>query len=290
MKTCMAVDGTNMIHRAYHAMESTQMRDADGNPMWAVHGLVSMLSNFASAINPSSMVVAFDAIGGCPSRKVLAPDYKGGRSATPPDLLYQLPKCLEVLQNMGVACVVVPDWEADDILATVATVVAAAGSSSVIVSSDKDAHQLIDEHCSVYKPEGKFYTDVELFEKYGVHGYRWVEYAAMVGEGADNLPGVNGVGPKRASALIAGFSDIEDAISDPAKAGTVVSPKIAAALVDGAATFRRNRLVGTLRRDLEIDLSRVRLHHIDAGVANDVLVDAGLHNAARRFGSMLAAF
>jgi DNA polymerase-1 len=290
MKTCMAVDGTNMVHRAYHAMENTQMRDEQGNPMWAVHGLVSMLSNFARAIQPSSMVVAFDAIGGCPSRKLLAPEYKGGRSQTPPDLLYQLPKCLEILRAMGVACVEVPDWEADDVLATIATVVAAAGSSSVIVSSDKDAHQLIDEHCSVYKPEGKFVTDVELFAKYGVAGHRWVEYAALVGEGADNLPGVIGIGPKRASALIANFADVEEAISDPTRAGTVVSAKIAAALVDGASTFRTNRLVGTLRRDLDLDLSRVRLHHIDATQANDVLEAAGLYNAARRFASVLSVF
>jgi len=287
MGTCMVIDGTNMVHRAYHAMESTDLRDEKGEAVWAVHGLVNMLANFTSAVRPSSLVVAFDAPGGCPSRKALAPSYKEGRSETPAELRSQLLSARVVLGAMGVVCIEVDDWEADDVLASVVTSAGASGARSVVVSSDKDAHQLVDEHCLVYKPEGKFVSDAELVAKYSVTGGRWVEFAALVGEGADNLVGVNGIGPKRAAILIGSFGDVEEAIGNPGRVEELVNKKVAEALVAEADVFRRNRQVGTLRRDLGLDLSGVRLHKIDPDVALAACEAAGLSAAGRRFSAVL---
>jgi len=282
MATLMAVDGTNLLHRSYHALESTQMRSKSGTALWAVHGIIGAIAKHMDAVEPSSLVVAFDMAGGCPSRKALAPSYKQGRSATPAELTEQLILARSVIEAMGICVAEVQDWEADDVLATAATQAGAAGARCVIVSSDKDAHQLISQRTQVYKPEGVWLDWAGVMDKYGIEASRWVEYAALLGEGADNLSGVNGIGPKRAVALLTAFSDIEDAIADPKKAAEVTSAKVAQCLLDGVEGFRRNRQVGTLRRDLEVDLSSVHLKHVDLDQVREVAVAFELPQAGSR--------
>lgn len=278
-----------MAHRAFHAMSGTDMRRRDGSAVWALHGFVNLVAKFVDALGPTSLLLAFDSPGGCPSRKALAPDYKAGRSKAPDELHEQLAALPDLMRACGLAVCEIPDWEADDILASAVTLAGSHGANSVVVSSDKDCHQLVDGLCSVYKPEGILYDDAGLMAKWGVPGNRWVEYAALCGEGADNLEGVSGVGPKRAAALISAFSDIEDAIADPARAETIVGKSTAHKLVDGVEMFRRNRLVGTLRRDLEIDISSVKLNRLDTAVIQDALEQAELPAAGARLARLLAA-
>lgn len=287
MAVLMVADGTNLLHRAYHALEATAMRGPSGQALWAVHGIVGSLAKYIDATGPSSMLVAFDVLGGCPSRKALAPSYKLGRSETPEELTEQLLLAHEVLIACGIACASKQDWEADDLLASAATLASSRGAHTVIVSADKDAHQMIDDLVRVYKPEGHFLDAPGLIEKYGVSGDRWVEYTAMLGEGADNLAGVNGIGPKRAALLIGAFPDIELAIADPQKAATVVPAKVAQALVDGADTFRRNRLVGQLRTDIPIDLTGLRLASLDTARIRDTCADYGIPQAGLRLASVI---
>jgi DNA polymerase-1 len=287
MALLMTADGTNLLHRSYHAMEATAMRGPSGQALWAVHGIVGSLAKYIDAIGPSSMLVTFDVQGGCPSRKALAPSYKLGRSETPPELTEQLLLSHEVLLACGIACASEQDWEADDLLASSAVLASSRGAHTAIVSADKDAHQLINDLVRVYKPEGHFLDAKGLVEKYGVSGDRWVEYTAMVGEGADNLSGVTGVGPKRAALLIGAFSDIEEAIADPQKAATVVPAKVAQALVDGADVFRRNRLVGQLRTDIPIDLAGLRLASLDLGRIRDTCAAHYIPQAGARLASAI---
>ena len=282
MQTLIGLDGTNLLHRSFHALESTQMTDRDGRAIWAVHGLVNLISKYLDELQPSSLMVAFDLPGGCSTRKELAPSYKQGRSAQAPELVDQLALVHVVLESAGIACGSVPDWEADDVLATLAQMALDNNARSIVVSSDKDAHQLVTTHSSVYKPEGKLVTDVELVAKYAVTGSRWVEYAALCGEGADNLPGVMGVGPKRAAALIGAFLDIEDAISDPVATAGAVGAKVRDQLLAGAEIFRRNRQVGTLRRDLDIDVSGVKLRDLDTDRIRETLGEIGLVQAGTK--------
>jgi len=288
MNTLMAVDGTNLLHRSYHAMESTQMRDSNQQARWAIHGFVNLLAKHLDEVQPSSLIVAFDLRGGCPSRKLLAPSYKEGRNATPPELTEQLILLPQVLADFGVALGSVQDWEADDVLATAAQAAMNSGAEAVIVSSDKDAHQLIGGGVRVYKPEGIVMDEAALMAKYGIAGHRWVEYAAMIGEGADNLDGVMGIGPKRASALIAHFSDIEEAIANPQIASSIVGAKVADALVAGAGVFRRNRQVGTLRRDLDVDFSSVKLSGIDPEQIREVGLKYEIPAASTRLAGAVA--
>jgi DNA polymerase-1 len=287
MATLMTADGTNLLHRSYHAMESTAMRSPNGQALWAVHGIVGSLAKYIDATRPSSLLVAFDVQGGCPSRKALAPSYKLGRSETPAELTEQLLLSHELLIAAGIACASEKDWEADDILASSAILASSHGAQTVIVSADKDAHQLINDLVRVYKPEGYFLDTQGLVEKYAVSGDRWVEYTAMVGEGADNLAGVTGVGPKRAALLIAAFPDIELAIADPQKAAEVVPAKVAQALVDGADVFRRNRLVGQLRTDIPIDLAGLRLASLDTDRIRETCVAYAIPQAGARLASAI---
>jgi 5'-3' exonuclease len=276
----LLLDGTNLVHRSYHGMSSTKLHTSAGEPVWALHGLVGFIAKLIGEHRPSGVLVAFDTKGGCPSRRALAPLYKAGRAETEDALRTQLNAAPQVLAAAGLAVCSVQDWEADDILASGVRV---AGEASVmVVSSDKDAHQLISANVRVVKPEGLVLDEAGLVAKYQVHPTRWVEYAALVGEGADNLEGVKGCGPKRAAALLAAFSDVEDAIADPEKTGEVVGRSVARALVEGAETFRRNRTVGALRGDLEVDLGAGVLTRLDARGVYRSLESAGLESAGSR--------
>ena len=287
MGTLLCVDGTNLLHRSYHALESTQLRDREGRAIWAAHGLVRTLAKYVEDMSPSSLVVAFDAPGGCGWRRELAPTYKQGRAVQSPELGEQLAYVEQFLVSCGVAAINVVGWEADDILATASTLAVASGASCVVASSDKDAHQLVGTGVRVYKLEGTMVDDDWLAAKYHLRGHRWVEYAALLGEGADNLAGVNGIGPKRAAALIGDFSDIEEAIGDIAKVRQLFGPTVAKALEGGVDAFRRNRQVGTLRRDLPLDLSAVRTKNINPELVRDKGAEFSLGTSASRLAGSL---
>jgi DNA polymerase-1 len=282
MSTLMAADGTNLLHRSFHALRETQMHNSKGEAVWAVHGIVGALAKYIDATGPTSMIVAFDLKGGCPSRKELAPEYKGGRAETPAELTEQLLASHIVLQEMGICCPSVQDWEADDVMATVATMASAAGAKCVVVSADKDAHQLLSDLVSIYKPEGVVLSHEGLVAKYGVDATRWVEYTALLGEGADNLPGVTGIGHKRAAALIENFGDIEQAIGDYGRSSLVIGMRLAQALVDQAETFRRNRAVGTLRRDLSLELANMKLKDVNPEQIREVAIKYEIPSAGTR--------
>jgi 5'-3' exonuclease len=248
----LALDGTNLIHRSYHAMSSSALRRADGTPVWALHGLLTTTAKLLHELRPSALVIALDPPGGCGWRRDLAPTYKAGRVGTPDDLRTQLAMAAELLAACGLPAVTVDGWEADDVLASATQRAGDRGWHSVVVSSDKDLHQLVSATVTLHKPEGVIFDADAVTARYGVHPSRWVEYAALVGEGADNLGGVRGIGPAGALKLLAAYDDIDDAFDDinlNAHVGAVTARK----LVSGAADFARCRRLGTLERTLDVD-------------------------------------
>jgi DNA polymerase I len=253
----LAVDGTNLTHRCFHA--GADVADA------AVLSMVATVARLVRTHRPSHLAVAFDPAGGCPSRFALAPSYKAGRADTPAELRAALDALPDVLTAGGVAALVVGGWEADDVIASACTAMLAADGDAdvVVVSADKDLHQLVCDRVRVVKPEGTVVDDRYLVAKYGVSGARWVEYAALVGEKSDNLAGVDGIGPKRAAALVAGCADAADAFTDPALAVSLLGASVAGRLAAGRDAFARNRQVATLRRDLAVDLGVMSLAGFD---------------------------
>lgn len=254
----VVLDGTNLVHRCYHAMRNSDIRDSSGAPVWALVGLVNYITKTMARLGPSKLIVAFDTIGGCPTRKALAPEYKAGRSTPDEDLVVQLDVAPKLLESCGFSVSCVDGWEADDICATVTVKAAARGFTSAVLSSDKDAHQLISDSCFVLKPEGKVLDGEALGLKYGFDdGSRWPEYAALIGEDADNLKGVEGIGPKRAVQLINHFESIEHAFDDLAGVEDLAGRTVAKALARTGAreTFCRNVQVGLLKADLELGVT-----------------------------------
>lgn len=247
----VVLDATNLLHRCHHAMAASQRRAPDGTPLWAVGGLLGYIARFLDHFQPHKIVVGFDG-DGCPHRRSLAPDYKAGRSATDPELAVQLQSAPDIVAACGFAVGRDVDWEADDVCATVAT---KARGTVAIVTEDKDAHQLISPKNIVVKPGNGVFDDTRLYDKYQVTGSRWSEYAALVGEKSDNLPGVTGIGPKRAASLIAVFDDVVDAFTDLDRVAAVVGSAAAVAMTAGPDTYLRNRAVNTLRGDLTLGVT-----------------------------------
>jgi DNA polymerase-1 len=282
MATLVAIDGTNLLYRSYHALADTPRGEASGTPHWVLGSFVETVARQIVAHRPSSLIVALDGHGGCPSRRALAPGYKAGRSATPETLVAELGCAGELLMQLGIAVREVTDWEADDVLASVATMAGARDTRAVIVTSDKDGHQLIGGSVVICKPESGLVDDTTLREKYnGVTGSRWVEYAALVGEKSDNLPGVMGIGPKKAAAIITTFENVEDAMLHRSIADGFLGERTAGLLYEGIEIFRRNRLVATLKRDLEIDLTGIQLRGIDTQKVVAVAEELGISRAGR---------
>jgi DNA polymerase-1 len=259
MRKLLAVDVTNLAHRAYHGMASSGIVSPSGQPLWVAHGVVRFLARFVREIEPSSLLLAADDGGGCPHRRHLAPDYKASRSSPPPDLVSQLAGLPELLSGAGLPFVTVPGWEADDIVASAVTQAAAYGAQSFVVSSDKDLHQLVSESVTVVKPEGTLFTPRDIVAKWGVSPGKWVDFAALCGEKSDNLEGVPGVGPKRASLLLERFADVDEIFSSLPGVAELVGARLAAAIVAFEPLVRRNVAVGTLRRDLRFNVDNLRV-------------------------------
>ncbi len=283
----LAIDGTNLLYRTYHALAGTDRAD-ERYPHWVLDGLLATLGKQVALHRPSSLVVALDGSGGCPWRLEHAPEYKAGRASTPEYLVSELRAAGDILGQLGIAWRTGGEWEADDVLATLATRASEMGARAVVVTSDKDAHQLVGEAVMVYKPEGIIVTDEMLSTKYGVTGARWVEYAALIGEQSDNLPGVVGIGPKRAAQIVNAFADVDEAFAGDGRASAVLGERIAGMLAAGEGAYRRNRLVATLRRDLDIDLGSLRINAGSAARVRETAGALGVERGGRSLANALA--
>ncbi len=243
-----------MAYRAFYALPVENFQTSTGQHTNAVHGFVSMLIGLLTAEKPSHVAVAFD-VGRESFRNETYPEYKATRSASPQEFRGQVELIKEVLDGLRISHVELPGYEADDIIATMATRAEAAGYEVLISTGDRDALQLVTDHTTVLYPRRGVsdmvrMTPAVVEEKYLVPPQRYPELAALVGETSDNLPGVPGVGPKTAAKWINTYDGlaniIERAEQVPGKAGQ--------SLRDHLDEVRRNRRLNRLLRDLELPL------------------------------------
>ncbi len=243
-----------MAYRAFYALPVENFQTSTGQHTNAVHGFVSMLIGLLTAEKPSHVAVAFD-VGRESFRNETYPEYKATRSASPQEFRGQVELIKEVLDGLRISHVELPGYEADDIIATMATRAEAAGYEVLISTGDRDALQLVTDHTTVLYPRKGVsdmvrMTPAVVEEKYLVPPQRYPELAALVGETSDNLPGVPGVGPKTAAKWINTYDGlaniIERAEQVPGKAGQ--------SLRDHLDEVRRNRRLNRLLRDLELPL------------------------------------
>lgn len=209
----MLIDGHSIAFRAYYALPA-DMQTSSGQLTNAVYGFVSMLTKAIAEYKPDKVVVVFDAPGET-FRDRIFEEYKAQRPETPEPFRQQEPLIREVVDALGIPQLEVPGYEADDVIATVARQAAEKGHEVLVVTGDRDAMQLVRDPSVKVVYNRKGVSDVVTFdekrvqERYGVNPSQYVQYAAMRGDPSDNIPGVSGVGEKRASELLRRYGSID---------------------------------------------------------------------------------
>jgi 5'-3' exonuclease len=252
MAGVLAVDGNSLMHRAYHSQART------GHRTWAVRGLLSQLVTAAERVCPAAIVVGFDDPDASVRRDTW-PQYKAQRADKLASLVEQLRFAADVLAELGVAVVVPPGLEADDVLASAARFAGEHGASTVIMTSDRDAFSLIDDNTSVLRiidggvEASPMLTPGRLAMLLGVRPDQYRDFAALRGDASDNLPGVRGIGPKTAATLLGELGGAQAAFDDVAAGGE----RVAAAI--GPAGARRLAAPGA-REAWELNCQVMAMH------------------------------
>ena len=277
-----------MAFRAFYALPVDNFTTSTGQSTNAVHGFVSMFLSLLDSERPTHVAVAFDLPGGTFRTEEYA-EYKGTRDETPQPFLGQVELIQEVLEAMGVTALTAPGYEADDILATLATSAQAEGMEVLICSGDRDSFQTVTERCTVLYPvKGvstlRRMTPQEVEERYGVTPERYPHLAALVGETSDNLPGVPGVGPKTAAKWLNLYDGLDGVIAHADQ----IKGKAGQSLRDHLDDVVRNRRLNRLLTDLDLGIeprTDLRLAGADrAGLARvfETLEFRTLHQRALR--------
>ena len=202
------IDASVFIFRAYHSVPIA-LTDPDGNPVNALHGFGRFLGDLIEQVRPEHIAVAFDATLVTSFRNRLFPAYKANREPAPVDLKRQFVLCRELCEALGIASFASAEYEADDIVGTIATRMRAVGQQVVLVTRDKDLSQLVrpgDEFWDYIGEERYGYEDIA--ERFGVVPERMACFLALTGDAVDNIPGVPGVGRKTASMLFRHFESL----------------------------------------------------------------------------------
>ncbi len=258
----MLLDGHSMAYRAWFALPAENFSTVTGQTTNAIYGFASMLANTVRDEQPTHLAVAFDL-----SRKTFRseefPDYKANRAKTPDEFKSQIGLIHELLDAMHVARMSVEGFEADDIIATLATAAAAEGFDVLIVTGDRDALQLVTEHVTVLYPtkgvsELTRYTPEKVAEKYGVTPSQYPDLAALRGDPSDNLPGIPGVGEKTAAKWVNQFGSFDELVSRADE----VKGKIGEKLREHLDSVKRNRVLTELVRTVELPLGVAELARI----------------------------
>lgn len=242
----LLVDGLAVAYRAFHAIPL--LTSGDGQPTNALFGFAKMLRQLQDAWQPSHVAVVFD--GGTPAARLeLLPAYKAQREEMPDGLVSQLPLINEYLSSLQVASVRLDGEEADDAMATLAKQAHASGVATLIATSDKDMMQCVGDGIHVMPPvkDARRLGPDEVREKTGVAPAQIPAWLALIGDTADNIPGVPGVGPKTAAKLLQDYGTLDEMWS---RLGEIKSERIRQALAEHRETVRRNLALVSLRSDL----------------------------------------
>jgi DNA polymerase I len=208
------IDASVYVFRAYHSM-LPGMHDRDGNPAHAVFGFAKFIGDLIERNRPRYMAVAFDQRSSSSYRNRIYEKYKANREPQPLDLLAQFEHCRQVCRHLGLAVFSNPEYEADDIIGTLACLMRDEGVRSAFITRDKDLAQLVRDGDLFwdYGAREQFgYHDIERY--YGVAPEAFADYLALTGDCSDNIPGVPGIGPKTAAALMKAFGSLDELYAD----------------------------------------------------------------------------
>lgn len=254
-RTFAVIDGNSLMHRAFHAVPPT-MNAPDGRPTNAIFGFLNMFLKMIDAFNPDGVVVAFDK-GKPRVRMEMLPQYKAQRPPMDPDLHAQFPMIKELLGALNVPILQSEGWEGDDILGTMARLGEEAGCDMLLVTGDRDMYQLVTEHVNVVSTR-KGLSDVAIMTPESVddlyHGITPAlvpDFYGLKGDTSDNIPGVPGIGPKKASALIAQYGSLDEVIAHADEVKGKMGENLRAHIDDALLS----RKVATIRTDAPVELN-----------------------------------
>jgi len=279
------VDGSGFIFRAYHALPP--LTRSDGTPTSAVLGFSNMLAKLLSETDADHIAVVFDHSGSS-FRNQIYDQYKAHRPDPPDDLIPQFKLVRDATKAFGVCIIDVPNFEADDLIATYAREAEEAGAIVTIVSSDKDMMQLVRERVTMLDPiKNRPIGDAEVREKFGVSPDKVIEVQALCGDSVDNVPGVPGIGVKTAAELINTYGDLENLLEH---APEIKQPKRRESLIEHAAKARLSRELVKLddRAPLPCPLTELAVQPIDPNVLLPWLKEMEFRSLGTRMAQRLA--
>jgi DNA polymerase I len=246
------VDGNNLAYRAFFALPE-ELQTTDGQPTNALLGFTNMLFKLLSDYRPRGVAVAWDTKP--VHRKEIDAEYKSERRPMPDLLREQFPHFRPIVEAFGYRNLEFEGWEADDVIATLATRADEADIKTCVVSTDRDAFQLVSENvCLMMTPRGvadvHVYTPERVELRYGIRPDQVPDFIGLKGDTSDNIPGIPGIGDKTAGQLIAQYGSLEDVLEHASD----LSPARSRAVAENAEQARASKLLATMRRDLELDV------------------------------------
>lgn len=291
------VDGYALIYRAFFAMLSRPLTTSRGENTSASWGIVNFLLRLAERHRPAYVAWVHDA--GTSFRHETYPAYKATRQKLDEELQQEFDRSVErigaLLDAFRVPLIAVEGYEADDVIGTLATQAAEHGIDAVIVSGDKDFYQLVGEHVTLLNPgrggpaavEEQHVTLANAADRLGVPPAQTVDYLALVGDSADNVPGVRGVGEKTAQKLLAEYGTLEEIL---ARAGELTGKRVREALLTEADRARLSRELVTIRRDVPVrlDLDALAVREPDWPRLLELLGELEFHSLVRQLASRAA--
>jgi len=271
--TLLVIDGHSLAFRAFYALPVDSFTTRDGQHTNAIHGFLSMLILLLQNEKPTHLAVAFD-ISRFSFRTREYPEYKGTRGETPSEFVGQIPLLEEALKAMGITTISKEDYEADDILATLATQGAAEGFDVLVVSGDRDAIQMVGPGVTLLYPNARGVSELKRYdrdavmERYGIEPEQYPDVAALVGETSDNLIGIDKVGEKTAVKWIQQYGSLDEILAHADEIKGVVGEK----LREQQDRAVRNRKLNHLLTDVELPVGPTGLlrRPMDVAAVRDV--------------------
>ena len=254
----LAVDGNALVHRAFHAYGATT-----GG---ARYGFFALLSVVCDQVAYDGLVIGFDCREHSRRRAQFA-GYKAQRPDKHDDLSASLDELPGIAADLGAHVIVAPGLEADDVVASAAATAETAGWRCVVASPDRDVLGLVSDRTEVLQVRGgdqpiRYITARGFRRRHRIAPAQYVQLAALRGDASDNLPGITGIGAKKAAALLRTYATVEQAVADPMGCRSVLGPELGQALIDDLAAddsvFRRNVALMALHRDVSVDLDHAR--------------------------------
>jgi DNA polymerase-1 len=244
------VDGNNLAYRAFFALPE-ELQTTDGQPTNALLGFTNMLFKLLSDYKPRGVAVAWDTRP--VHRTEISSEYKSERRPMPDLLREQFPHFRPIVEAFGYQNLEFEGWEADDVIATLATLADEAGVKTCVVSTDRDAFQLVTENiCLMMTPRGvadvQVYTPERVEARYGIQPSQIPDFIGLKGDTSDNIPGIPGIGDKTAGQLIAQYGSLEEVVEHAGE----LSPARSRAISENAEQAAASKLLATMRRDLDL--------------------------------------